>query len=120
MEHLTRTICALLTSVTLVVYSNLVVKSRASLHSIAQKDIWRFVWSMMLDPWMWTAVIATGSAMFLYILTIRRVEITFAQPILALVFVATPLMSHFILGESLPPTRVVGIMIIALGIFVVA
>jgi len=75
---------------------------------------------MMVDPWMWTALIATGSAMFLYILTIRRVEITFAQPILALVFVATPLMSHFILGESLPPARVTGIMIIALGIFIVA
>ncbi|MBN9007101.1 MAG: EamA family transporter [Rhizobiales bacterium] len=103
------------------VYSNLVVKSRASAHSLNPNDgITKFVWSMLLDPWMWTAALATATAMFLYILTIRHTEITYAQPILALVFVVTPIMSYFILGEALSALRLTGIAFIALGILCVA
>ena len=36
------------------------------------------------------------------------------------VFILVPLASHFLWGESLPPTRLLGIAVIVFGVFLVA
>ena len=53
-----------------------------------------------------------------YLLT--RFDISFVQPILALTYVATPILAIFILRENVPVMRWVGILIIIIGVFVVA
>ena len=53
-----------------------------------------------------------------YLLT--KLNISIVQPILALTYVATPILAVFILGEHVPLMRWVGIAIIIVGVIVVA
>lgn len=53
-----------------------------------------------------------------YLLT--KLDISFVQPILALTYVATPLLAILFLHEHVPLMRWVGILIIIGGVFVVA
>jgi drug/metabolite transporter (DMT)-like permease len=53
-----------------------------------------------------------------YLLT--KLDISYVQPILALTYVATPILAIFILHEHVPSLRWVGIAVIILGVFIVA
>jgi multidrug transporter EmrE-like cation transporter len=53
-----------------------------------------------------------------YLLT--KLDLSFVQPILALTYVVTPVLAILIIGESVPPLRWVGILIIILGVYIVA
>lgn len=53
-----------------------------------------------------------------YLLT--KLDISFVQPILALTYVATPLLAIVILNEQVPPLRWLGITVIIIGVFIVA
>jgi drug/metabolite transporter (DMT)-like permease len=53
-----------------------------------------------------------------YLLT--KLDISYVQPILALTYVATPILAIFFLNENVPLIRWVGIAIIIVGVFVVA
>ena len=53
-----------------------------------------------------------------YLLT--KLDISFVQPILALTYVATPILAIVLLGEHVPLLRWVGIAVIVLGVVIVA
>jgi drug/metabolite transporter (DMT)-like permease len=53
-----------------------------------------------------------------YLLT--KLDISFVQPILALTYVATPLLAIVLLHEHVPAMRWLGILIIIIGVYVVA
>ncbi len=59
-----------------------------------------------------------SAAMWLYLLT--KLDISVVQPILALTYVVTPILAIFFIGESVPPARWIGIIVIILGVFMVA
>ena len=59
-----------------------------------------------------------SAALWLYLLT--KLDISVVQPVLALTYVATPILAIFFLNEEVPPIRWVGILIIIFGVFVVA
>lgn len=71
--------------------------------------------------------LTTLSGMGLYFLSaviwsylLTKLEISFVQPILALTYVATPILAIIFLREQVPLMRWVGILIIIVGVFVVA
>lgn len=55
-----------------------------------------------------------------WILVLRRMDLSYAYPFLALNFVLITLVSRFFLGEVVPPMRWVGILVIVGGILIVA
>jgi drug/metabolite transporter (DMT)-like permease len=59
-----------------------------------------------------------SAALWLYLLT--KLDVSVVQPILALTYVVTPILAIFVIGEGVPATRWVGIMVIILGVFLVA
>ena len=59
-----------------------------------------------------------SAAVWLYLLT--KLDISVVQPILALTYVATPILAIIFLGEKVPLIRWLGILIIILGVYVVA
>jgi multidrug transporter EmrE-like cation transporter len=103
-------------------YSNIVIKVRATdLGSArADKGIASYIVSMALDPWVWTAAVAFASAALLWLLVVRRIDLSVAQPAMALVFVIVPLAAMQFLGEPMPPLRMAGIALILLGVIFVA
>ena len=55
---------------------------------------------------------------WLYLLT--KLDVSYVQPILALTYVVTPILAILFLGETVPPLRWVGIVIVMAGVFIVA
>lgn len=55
-----------------------------------------------------------------WIIVLSRVDLSFAYPFLALNFVVITLVSRFLLGESIPPMRWLGVGVICAGILLIA
>lgn len=112
----------LMVSIVLVVYSNVTVKSRSLVLAKTGTDggIVDYIVSMLLDPWVWTAFVATGVATLLWLVAIRRLDLSVAQPAFALVFVAVPLAAALFLGEPMPPLRIAGLVLVVVGVALVA
>lgn len=56
----------------------------------------------------------------IWIYMLKRIDITFLQPLFALVYVTTPLLAMPMLNEAVPLARWVGIAVILVGIVLVA
>ena len=74
---------------------------------------------MMLDPLTWSALIAAIVTGVLYLSSLRQLELSVVEPLFALVFVVVPLAAVLILGEHLPPLRIVGLVLIFVGVILV-
>ena len=109
-------------AVLLMIYSNVVMKLRAVANSgpTHSASLIEYALAMVRDPMVWSAGIATATAIALWLLAIRRVELSVAQPMLASIFVAVPLAAAYFLGEGLPSLRIAGLVLIAIGIVLVA
>jgi len=59
-----------------------------------------------------------SALIWIYLLT--KLDISYVQPILALTYVVTPVLAIFILNESVPPVRWIGIVVIIIGVAIVA
>lgn len=55
-----------------------------------------------------------------WLVVLSRLDLSFAYPFLALNFVLITLASRLVLGETVPPMRWLGVLIICLGVIVVA
>ncbi|MGH8677068.1 MAG: EamA family transporter [Burkholderiales bacterium] len=55
-----------------------------------------------------------------WIMALSRVEVSIAYPMLSIGYVVNALAAYYLLGESVTPTRLLGIGIIILGVFIVA
>jgi len=60
-----------------------------------------------------------GSAL-LWLLVLSKVEVSVAYPFVALGFVLTALLGHFVFGEVLPLQRLLGILLVCVGVGVLA
>lgn len=59
-----------------------------------------------------------SAAIWLYLLT--KLDVSVVQPILALTYVATPILAIIFLHERVPLARWLGILVIVIGVFLVA
>lgn len=56
----------------------------------------------------------------LWLLVLSRMEVSLAYPMMSLGYVATALGSWWLLGDNLTPLRMLGIMVIVFGVFLVS
>ena len=57
---------------------------------------------------------------FIWIFMLKKVDISYLQPMFSLVYVATPVLAYVLLNEQIPSNRVIGIAIIIIGVVVVS
>ena len=120
MFYATKSIWAVLTAVLLMTYANVVLKLRAGALGGGSSISWlSYLVSMMFDPWTWSALVAAIATGLLYVISLRQLELSALEPLFALVFVVVPLAAVFILGEHLPPLRIVGLVLILIGVVLV-
>ncbi|MGF1449618.1 MAG: DMT family transporter [Opitutales bacterium] len=72
------------------------------------------------NPWVLTGMCLHVLALGVWLAALKRVDITFAYPFLALGYVLVALMGVLWLGESLGTTRLAGMAIIVVGIVVLS
>lgn len=107
----------------LTVYGQLMIKARSLVNraDVAEKsDAIRYIFSMFTDFWVWTGLIGAGVAAICYMLALERMDVSYAYPFMALSFVAVPIGSALLLGESLPPLQVLGLGLIVAGVSISA
>jgi len=115
-----KTIWIILIAVALMVYANIVLKLRITALGRDNSISWlSYLSSMMFDLWTWSALIAAASAGLLYVVSLRQLELSVAEPLFALVFIAVPVAAAFFLGEQLPALRIVGLVLIFIGVILV-
>lgn len=55
-----------------------------------------------------------------WLVVLSQMDLSFAYPMLALMYVLVPLASRLFLGERIPPVRWVGIVVVCVGVFIVS
>ncbi len=72
------------------------------------------------EPWLWFGLTCYGVSVVVWILALSRVEVSIAYPMLSIGYIVNAFAAWAWLGESMNPTKLVGIGIIILGVFVLA
>lgn len=72
---------------------------------------------MATSPWIISGMTMHACALVIWLWALSRVDITFAYPFLALGFVLVSLLAYFWIGENMPLLRIVGMIIIVIGIY---
>ncbi len=71
-------------------------------------------------PVVWLGLACYGFGAVLWLVVLSRLDLGYAYPLLALSYILIPLLAHFLLGETIPPLRWVGIAVIFIGVVIVA
>jgi undecaprenyl phosphate-alpha-L-ara4N flippase subunit ArnE len=75
---------------------------------------------VFLSGWFLGGGAALGLSMLLWVQVLRRVPLTIAHPLTGAAYLIVPIASHFLWREPLTAMRMVGILIIVLGMALVA
>lgn len=87
---------------------------------IIHNGLWK---SLQQALWNWKVVVGLSFYVlpsFIWIYMLKKLDISFLQPLFSLVYVVTPALAFMILHENITLVRWIGITIIIFGIFIVA
>lgn len=101
----------------LTVYGQVVIKLRALLHSESGSQHYDlFLVAMFTDPWVISALVGAVLAGAVWMLAIRKEDLSILYPFMALTFVLVPVMGMFVLGEKITPLQICGMLMIVGGV----
>lgn len=75
---------------------------------------------LAFEPHILAGMACYGISLVVWIMALSRVPVSIAYPMLSIGYVANAVVAYFWLGEAVTPTRMLGIGIIVLGVYVVA
>lgn len=78
------------------------------------------VWRMATSPWVMGGLVIYVSGIFFWLLALNRVDLSYAYPFASLSYVLIFLSSWLLLGEQITMPRVLGMLVICLGVVLVA
>lgn len=94
------------------------VGTEGTRQAIAQSRPLDFVYAVSISPFVWLGLTAFGVSVVLWLAVLTRVELSTAYPFVALGLVATTLLGHLIYGETMTGTKLLAILMIAVGAIV--
>ena len=78
------------------------------------------VWRVLTTPLVVIGLACYGLGAVAWLVVLSRLDLSIAYPFLALNFVLITLASRFVLGETVPPLRWLGVLVIFFGVIIVA
>jgi drug/metabolite transporter (DMT)-like permease len=78
-----------------------------------------FVMSLLMMPWVWVAFVCTFFAGIMWMLTLSRLDLTYAFPFTGITFLIILLAGAFVFGEHVSVGRIAGTLLVVLGLVVV-
>ena len=72
---------------------------------------------MVTNIWLWGAMICYALSILLWMAVLSKVEVSFAYPFLSIGYVVAAVVGYYFFGESLSVIRIVGIVIICIGVY---
>jgi len=77
-------------------------------------------WQIAINPWILLGLVSYVISVAVWLLVLSRVDVSIAYPMVSLGYVISAGIAYFFLGEHVTLTRITGISIILLGVFIVA
>ncbi len=108
-------------TVALTVYGQLVFKWRVDVAGSFPSGSGRrveYLARLLIDPWVVSVFAAAFLASLTWALALTRFELSFAYPFMALSFVLVLLFGSAFLSESMTAAKVIGVLLIVLGLIV--
>jgi multidrug transporter EmrE-like cation transporter len=75
---------------------------------------------LVLNPYIMLGFLTYVISVLVWLLVLSRVDVSFAYPMISLGYILNALTAYYLFGEALSLTRMVGILIILCGVYLVA
>lgn len=76
--------------------------------------------NMLTNLWLWAAMFCYAISILMWMAVLSKVEVSFAYPFLSVGYVVAALVGYYFFGESLTLTRIAGIIIICIGVYLIS
>jgi drug/metabolite transporter (DMT)-like permease len=113
----------IISTVLFTVYSQLIMRWQVSLAGKLPQDFSgkvQFIGSLLLNPWVLSGVVATFLAGVSWMLAMSKFEVSYVFPYISLNYVLILFASFFIFNESLTIAKLIGTLVVVLGLIVIA
>lgn len=113
----------ILLTILFTVYSQLVIRWQMSLSGSIPSGVYektQFILTLLLNPWVISSVLATFFAGVSWMLTMTKFEISYAYPFVSLNYILVVSAGFFIFGESISTSKILGSVIVVVGLLIVA
>lgn len=77
-------------------------------------------YDIAMNPFIVTGLFIYVISVVLWLLVLARVEVSFAYPMISLGYVLNAITAYYLFGESLSISRMLGILVILCGVYLVA
>lgn len=85
-----------------------------------RENIWPIGWQLATEPHIMGGLSFYVISVVVWIMALSRVEVSIAYPMLSIGYVVNALAAWWLFGEAVTMTRIVGIGIIIIGVYVVS
>jgi drug/metabolite transporter (DMT)-like permease len=109
--------CLLFTGIFLSAFGGILLKLGSV--EMVQGGAWQFLLQMLTN---WKIIIGVAFYIvpaFIWIFMLKKVDISFLQPLFSLVYVVTPVLALLVLHEKIPLNRWVGITVVVIGVLII-
>ena len=72
------------------------------------------------NPYILLGVVCYGLGFLVWLVVLAKAEVSYAYPLISLGYVFTAILARVLIGEAVTLTRMAGILVICLGVFLVA
>ncbi len=75
---------------------------------------------MLLNPWLWGAMVSYAVSILLWMSVLSKVEVSFAYPFLSIGYIFAAVVGYMAFNEHLFLTRIIGIIVICIGVVLIS
>jgi len=83
-------------------------------------QLWRAAQTLAFEPHILGGLACYVASVAVWILALSRVEVSIAYPMLSVGYIVTAIAAWYLFGENLSATRIAGIVVIIVGVYLVA
>lgn len=76
--------------------------------------------NMLMNLWLWAAMFCYAVSILMWMVVLSKVEVSFAYPFLSIGYVVAAVVGYYFFGESLTLTRIMGILVICIGVYLIS
>lgn len=98
----------------------LIRKGMMTVGEVNASNMLQMLVPMVSNVFLWLAMACYGLSFFLWLIVLSRVEVSYATPFLSVGYVLVAVAGHYLFGEQVSLMRIVGIVVICVGVFVLA
>ena len=98
----------------------LIRKGMLVIGSVGASNYAQNLMPMLLNPWLWGAMLSYAVSILLWMSVLSKVEVSFAYPFLSIGYIFAAVVGYMAFNEHLSIIRVIGILVICIGVFLIS